>query len=78
MKIKNRKCREFDFEILFDFDLKFRYAKEIEWWNEITPWRNSESKAFETKLSSHLYYLDFNTKKTEALSDEGKILMNYS
>jgi hypothetical protein len=28
----------------------FRYKKEIEWWNEITPWKNSESKKFDENI----------------------------
>ncbi len=28
----------------FDLIGEFRCIKEIEWWNEITPWKNSESK----------------------------------
>ena len=31
----------------------FRYRKEVEWWNEITPWKNDEG-TFEVQMRAAL------------------------
>lgn len=52
--------------------LQFSCAKEVEWWNEITPWKNSESKPCNKSLfKSTDLHLDFNIKMTEEYQDEG-------
>ncbi len=56
----------------------FRYKKEIEWWNEITPWKNSESKANLTEILLKIFNLDFNMKIPEESNDEGKTISNIS
>ncbi len=59
-----------------DIIARFRYVKEIEWWNEITPWKNSESKANLTEILLKIFNLDFNMKMPEESNDEGKIISN--
>ena len=54
-------------------DFEFRCIKEIEWWNEITPWKNSESKEKKFENIQIKFSLDFNMKiisKENDLSDD--------
>lgn len=52
--------------------LIFRRTKEVEWWNEITPWKNSESKRCNRVFIKHIgLYLDFYMKMSEEYQEEG-------
>lgn len=47
-------------------------TKEIEWWNEITPWKNRESKRYDHRIIILHLCIDFNMKITEEFNYEGK------